>query len=237
MSGATAPATGALAVGGFGEVVVEDLQLRGAPGSQGSVIAGVQLTVGELVYVAEAPRTAEGLTWYHVQLEDSFGWVAGGTEGDAFLSPVAAPCGERPTTIADVEGGHPAVRLVCLGGDEISLQGWVPEAAAIDADCRCMPTPEWLAHPFRYLVIESQEVAAWRGDPYGLKYRLDPVSGVETPPAGHWVELRGRFDHPGAVTCTIAPAPGGPVYDPVQVVVSCREQFVVSGWRTVPPPG
>ena len=233
-----APVAGdALAVGGFGEVVVQDLQLRGAPGSQGNVISGVELTLGELVYVAESPRTVEGLTWYHVQLEDAFGWVAGGSDADAYLSPVQPPCGERPTTIADVEGGHPAIRLVCLGGGDIGLRGWVAETPAIDADCGCSAHPEWLADPFAYLVIESQDVAAWRGDPYGLKYRINPASGVAAPPTGQWVELTGHFDDPAAVTCMLAPdAPGGAAYDPVQVVVSCREQFVVSGWEIVAPP-
>ncbi|MFN2483377.1 MAG: hypothetical protein ABR509_00370 [Candidatus Limnocylindria bacterium] len=245
-SGPRSPASGAAAtvpsavgagrglpVGGFAEVVVAGLRLRGGAGTAAPVIGGRELTLGELVYVAEAPVTAEGVPWYHVQLEDAFGWVAGGTDTDRYLAPVEPPCRSTPTSVADVEGGHPAVRLVCFGRDDLDLRGWIPETSTAGVDCFCTASPEWLADPFAYQVVESEEVAAWRGDPYGIKYRIDPSGAVTVPPSNEWVDLTGHFDDPAAVTCTLTPTAGtsGVGFDAVQVVVSCREQFVVTGWQ------
>ena len=233
------PATAAgLPVGGFAEVVVDGLQLRAAPGTESAVVEGVEIALGEAAYIAERPVAAGDYAWYHVQLVDAFGWVAGGLGEEAYLRPMDAACPAAFTTVAELEGLHPAVPLVCFGATPLTVSGFVPQVSGLGGDCACVAAPEWLADPFGFQLLESQEVDAWRGEPYGLKVRIDPASGLSLPAPGQWVRVTGHYEDAAAATCTLERAEGAPggEYDPVHVVLSCREQFVLNAVEPISTP-
>jgi len=87
-----------LAVGGFGTVVVDLLNVRSAAGTTFESLA--QLTRGARVAILAGPVTSSGYLWYQVQFGFTewpsadyprTGWAAAGDSSGAFLAPTVAP--------------------------------------------------------------------------------------------------------------------------------------------------
>ncbi len=98
-----------LAVGGFGRVLTDTLNVRSGVGTSFSAID--QLTGDALVAILGGPIDAGGYSWYQVQFDFAewpssdyprLGWVAGGTSGAPYVAPTAAP---NMTTISPVVTG------------------------------------------------------------------------------------------------------------------------------------
>lgn len=231
-------APGTLTPGAFAEVTVDALRVRSAA-SVDSPESGAMLNAGQLVYLIEGPTSASGYDWFHIQADLGFGWVAAGAEGVPYLAPTAPSCpATAPTEVSQVEALAPAERLACFGGNELTLRGWATPSPQSGGDFYYVADPEWLAHPFRAQLLESQTAEFPRGYPYGVPYRVNPASGLTAAPTGQWVQLSGHFDDPLSTSCTWTPAAGagvGPV-DALDVVTQCREQFVMTSFTPAAAP-
>lgn len=84
--------------GAFAEVLIAQLNVRSGPGTGYPVIADEPQ--GSRVYVLEGPVTANGYRWFRVQYAFDewpssdyarIGWMAVGSDGEAYLGPAAAP--------------------------------------------------------------------------------------------------------------------------------------------------
>ena len=119
---------GALAKDTIGRVVVTDLVVRSAPGvGDDSRILEMGLTDGDLVYVIEGPRPADGYDWLLVtQLAPEFasraaGWIAPASrEGEEWVAPATPDCPTEVSVEAFAQVPPPLL-LKCFGGLELTL--------------------------------------------------------------------------------------------------------------------
>lgn len=244
-SGSDAPspsADAALAKDTIGRVVVTDLVTRSAPGvGEDSRILEMGLTDGDLVYVIEGPRPADGYEWLLVtQLAPEFasrasGWIAPASrEGEVWVQPATPDC---PTEVS-VEGFAsvpPPLLLKCFGGQELTLEGIYGSCAHGDP---VIQEPEWLANNF--CSFEALGRPEGTTDWPSISVHTEP--GVAAVPDGPPQPLRitGRFDSPAAETCRfideaeqIMPELGET--DELFLRFNCRAAFVVESGTPIDP--
>jgi spore germination protein YaaH/flagellar hook assembly protein FlgD len=124
-------ATPTLAPGGFGRVIVSQLNIRAAPGTSAARLASA--TMGDVFAITGGPASADGYTWYQVSgpitawqqagYVRSDVWVAAGGSGDPNLVAVPAPNG----TVVQA-----TIRGVTFGADQTpgASDGTSPAAIA-----------------------------------------------------------------------------------------------------------
>jgi hypothetical protein len=237
--------------------VTNDLRVRSKPGvSDDSKKLEPLAQDGDLFVVVDGPVQASGYDWYLVQpylgfeMETEpppFGWVAAaGTDGEPWIEPESIDCPPVPQDAEDIallnETDQMFYELTCFDGLELTFRarmGW------FEADCEFLSwwaaDPPWFdpcSNTNAMLVAEdaSREdpalVPAW-GPDADTSMAGDPLA-----PPEHWplVEVTGQFDHPSALTCRTRMEGAEPEMsrpDPLQTIVDCRRQFVVTSVREV----
>ena len=180
---------------------------------------------GQLAYIVSGPVSHGGVLAYQVQHwgdltrglrpDTVIGWVPAQEALTTFV-PVAPLCPGRVGSILDVAGLQPFERLVCFGNRDLTLSpvrrddpGW----GGISAK------PSWLA----------VSDVPWLGGPEGadfltgLPVSVDPSTGIAIPRAT-WLTVTGHFDDAAAAEC------------PRELVVWCRERFVITKLSRAEPP-
>lgn len=189
------------------------------------------LPAGTRMLILRGPLTLDNHDWYEVRVDGapSFGWVASGGAGVAWLAPAAPGCSGRAS--ADEAWKLPAIDLVaCYGAEPFPLQavgvyGAAPSVCSGVQDGRgCLPEPRWLLEPQTVMV---------RGDAAGVTASLavavpDSVAGLlaaSSPdaPLGIMVAL----DHVAAQACRVVDNAGLDVITRDEAVVTCRLTFAV----------
>ena len=240
----------------YARVITDNLRVRSKPGvSDDSKKLEPLLQKGVQVVVLDGPVQASGYDWYLVQpagydavqvAKYPFGWVAGaGKDGEPWLQPRTPGCPPLPASVEQlVELKETALfaEIACFGDRTFAIQARV---GLPEAQCGTEPAwgvdPEWLDSCRSSGAPEFLSVDA----PYGNPFRPSWAPGVDTsiarsgvgPPA-EWpiVEVKGKFDHPAAQTCRNQLNYEGsdwPEPDPVQTVLACRLQFVVTSMTEV----
>ena len=207
----------------------------------------------EVRYVVGDPVEAEGSLWYRAQTtrpfgtEVMFGWLSGnGRVATEYVhEPPACPTGEpaaweydgiafRDGPIDFLTRIHPQVFVDCVGDQPITLQGRTSTAQLLPDEPIYAGTPSWLA-------VTSTLRLGWvihpgRPPAGGVALHVDPSAGVDIP-LDEWLEITGHFADPAADGCRREPTVAGfSAEAPAESVIVCRQRFVVSAARAVPPP-
>ena len=238
----SASADGVVAKDTIGEVVVTDLVVRSAPGvGDDSRILEMGLTEGDLVYVVEGPRPADGYDWLLVnQLAPAFasrasGWIAPASrEGEPWVQPVTPDCPTEISVAAFAEVPAPLL-LHCFGGQELTLEGVYGSCAHGDP---VIQEPEWLANNFcTFEVVGRPEGTT---DWPSIEVHTEPGSVVVPDEPAQPLRITGRFDSPAAETCRfideaeqIMPELGET--DELFLRFNCRAAFVVESGTPIDP--
>jgi hypothetical protein len=241
-AGATSSPEAALAKDTIGRVVVTDLVTRSAPGvGEDSTILELGLTDGDLVYVIEGPRPADGYDWLLVtQLTPEFssrasGWIAPASrEGEEWVQPATPDC---PTdiSVSAFAPVPPALLLYCFGGQELTLEGIYGSCAHGDP---VIQEPEWLANNFCSFEVlgRPQGTTEWPS----ISVHTEPGTVVVPDGPPRPLRITGRYDAPAAETCRfideadeIMPELGET--DELFLRFHCRAAFVVESATPIDP--
>ena len=237
-----------LAAGSFVELLWPGIYAADSPGDVTSDL--YPGGVGWRLYVIDGPQLIDGVEWYPVQWEEG-SW-------QAFTKWVPATRGGRPT-IAAVEPSCPtgevdiealiwltaAERLACFGSRELTLAPVIAtESNAGSGQCfdgSFEPTSCPNAGNIGWLEADPAMVLYGDRGPRGpvpaLAIWTDPA-GVGAIPAGSWLRVTGHFDDSLALDCRDGPT-GVPVLGENalrDLVLGCRERFVVTGFEMVSAP-
>jgi hypothetical protein len=141
--------------------------------------------------------------------------------------PAPSGCVNPPPDLATIVALDPAARLACFGGSSLTFAAIVSKAIS---DCGVGPRvePGWFCLPGVFLAVPNPSAIA---DLPPLDVYWNPTSGLKpaTFVAGASVKVTGHFDDPAASTCHITEVPSGQSPPaPDQVVLACRETFIVS---------
>jgi hypothetical protein len=243
-SASTPPSPGAaLAVDTIGRVVVTDLVTRSAPGvGEDSTILEMGLTDGDLVYVIEGPRQADGYDWLLVtQLAPEFasradGWIAPASrDGEVWVEPVAPDC-PAEVSVEAFASVPPPLLLTCFGGEELTLEGVYGSCAHGDP---VIQEPEWLANSFCTFEVAGRPDGTT--DWPSITVHTDPELEIPASDgAAQPVRITGRYDSPVADTCRfideadeIMPELGET--DELFLRFNCRAAFVVESATPIEP--
>jgi len=136
-------------------------------------------------------------------------------------------CVNPPPDLATIVAFDPAARLACFGGSPLTFSAVVGKAIS---DCGVGPRvePTWFCLPGVFLVVPDPKASA---DLPPLDVYWNPNSGLKPASfvVGASVTITGHFDDPAAATCKVTEVPAGQSPPaPVQVVLACREAFIVS---------
>ena len=190
-------------------------------------------------------RVVDGRTWVRIEQggygsDARFAWVPETipSQGPAgYDVPVLErtsflPCDTgEPPSIASLSGVTAAQRLACYGAGPFTIG---PVQALSRWDRSANPgTPEWLAGPSTMRL----QGPIGQGDPVmPVPVRVDPASGV-TLPANAWIMVTLHLDDPAAASCARQTVlEDMPVGEPLDQVLWCRQQLVVTGFEEVPAP-
>jgi len=152
------------------------------------------------------------------------------TSGVPTLAAVAAGCVNPPPDLAAIVALDPAARLACFGNTPLTFQATVGKAIS---DCGIGPRidPSWFCLPGIFLISPTASPDAGLSP---LPAYWDPASGL-TPSnftSDKSVQVTGQFDAPAAQTChVIDAAVGQPTEAPADVILGCREEFVITRMR------
>jgi len=129
----------------------------------------------------------------------------------------------------------PAERLLCFGGDMITLDPVVATAAEPeDGGGSVSGTPDWLAAELSWQLYG-------RGGPDGvdgaLRVAISPELG-DGLPTNTWLIVRGHFDDPASSICSRSfPEDWQIVRESPDVqVLRCRETFVITSFEETAAP-
>jgi len=141
-------------------------------------------------------------------------------------SPMPSGCSNQPPDLAAIVVLDPAARLACFGASTLTFQATIFKPIS---DCGVGPriAPAWFCLPGIFLAVAGG--ASDNGLPPLAAY-WDPGSRL-TPasfPADGTVQIAGHFDDPAARTCHITSASGASPEPAAEVVLGCRETFVVT---------
>lgn len=141
-------------------------------------------------------------------------------------SPMPSGCINPPPDLAAIVVLDPAARLACFGASSLTFEATVFKPIF---DCGVGPRiePAWFCLPGVFLAVPGASsdsgliplAAYW--DPSS---RLTPASF----PVDGTVQVTGHFDDPAAGTCHATSAPGPSPVPAAQIVLACRETFVVT---------
>lgn len=142
------------------------------------------------------------------------------------ISPMPSGCSNPPPDLAAIVALDPATQLACFGGSPLTFKATVFKPIA---DCGVGPriTPAWFCLPGIFLAVPDTSTDS--GLPPLAAY-WDPSSRL-TPasfPADSTVQITGHFDDPAARTCHLTSVSGPSPEPAAQIVLACRETFVVT---------
>ena len=146
-------------------------------------------------------------------------------------TPTATPgpsgCVNPPPDLTTIVALDPSARLACFGGSTLTFTAIVAKAIS---DCGVGPRvePPWFCLPGVFLDVPNPSATA---DLPPLDVYWNPTSGLKPASfvAGASVQITGHFDDPAAATCHVTAVPAGQSPPaPDQVVLACRETFIVS---------
>lgn len=236
-----------LAAGAFVELLWPGIYPSDTPGTSSSDVT--PMVVGWHAYVLDDASMIDGRAWYPVQWDEgaysTTKWLPASRDGLPTIAEVRPSC---PTGEVDLEALTwltAAERLVCLGGEDVTLAPVTAEATP-DAQSGCVgPGPEATSCPVDGSVswLEADATTLLYGEggstgPVpGLAVWADPsaVSGV---PLGQWLRVRGHFDDGLSLDCRDRPS--GDTVDGEdarrELLLLCRERFVITGFEPVAAP-
>jgi len=139
----------------------------------------------------------------------------------------AGGCINPPPDLATIVAVEPSARLACFGGSSLTFTATVSKAIS---DCGVGPRvePAWFCLPGVFLDVPNPSVTA---DLPPLDVYWNPTSGLKPASfvTGAGLQITGHFDDPAASTCHVTDvAAGQSPPAPDQVVLACREAFIVS---------
>ena len=195
---------------------------------------------GQRLWIVSGPVSAGGESWYRVQWQPTptydgiAGWMADTFEGHPVVEPAKPRCPDRVMDVAQLTDLHPAERLLCFGARPIDL-GHVWFETKDNATFPATGTPAWLAGSASVLMFGS---TGPNGVDPALLARGGPAAG--DLPLNTWLTVTGHFDDPAAGSCTRRWW-GDPASTPLELtaaeqVLTCREQFVITSFRSVAAP-
>lgn len=141
--------------------------------------------------------------------------------------PAPSGCVNPPPDLATIVALDSAARLACFGGSSLTFTAIVNKAIS---DCGVGPRvePGWFCLPGVFVAVPNPSATV---DLPPLDVYWNPTSGLKSASfvAGAGVKVTGHFDDPAASTCHITDVPAGQSPPaPDQVVLACRETFIVS---------
>jgi hypothetical protein len=172
--------------------------------------------------------------------------------------PVRSPLGGCPSPrpdLASIVGLDPGERLACFGRSALTFQA---TAVATEVDCHPIRVdPAWLWCPPAAFLAPPGSTASWPGsdlvawthrsappdDTLRVAFILGPTLEVYAAPGsgvdraqfvpGAIMLVTGHFDDPAAAACRVVaqPAPDVQVPTAAEIVLACREAFVVTSVR------
>jgi hypothetical protein len=241
----------------YARVVTDDLRVRSKPGvSDDSKKLEPLLQDGELIVIVDGPVQASGYDWYQVQpvirIDDAtpappFGWVAAaGKDGEPWIESATVDC---PAAPADAYGltnlgadRQMFYGITCFSGQDLTI-----EARLVAPEIGCEADPPWTVEPLWLDSCGGPDYALVPLDVAEAYYHPFFEPDVDLSIAAHpdddfedwpFVEARGMFDHPAAMTCrnVAGQETGGlPEPDPASTILGCRAQFVVTSIRRAAP--
>jgi hypothetical protein len=205
----------------------------------------VVINDGWTMVALSGPVAADGYDWYLLQLTPEhpgsahLGWAATPPTGDGWLVSSNFDCPSSPPALDVAIRLGPPRLLYCYGAEELSFDGYVVTGFG----CNVMGTfePAWLAHPCANMSFISPVEGS--NDALFLHF---PRPGTVNPTLelheGQAVRIRGHFDDPAALSCTMEYAdeaemdPVASLYarDAAADVAQCRLRFVVAEVTVVP---
>lgn len=255
----TLPASATLAVDSWAEVVVDRLNIRERAGTDAASLG--LLPAGSHGMIAAGPVEADGYDWYALAApglpyasgcatnEDPsildcpiwFGWVASSDDqGNPWVVPAELECPAAPTTIAEMIGIQPGVRLACFSGQTFVLDAYLsPVPGGRGCFSSGYVTPSWLDCEIQFLQGTATEQESQGPE---LAAHLHPSAGMcdfggrspatcpYVPFIGQWIQVDAHLDDAAATTCEghlregMDPRP----IDPAMVVYGCRVAIVVT---------
>jgi hypothetical protein len=140
-------------------------------------------------------------------------------------SPMASGCVNPPPDLAAIVVLDPAARLACFGGSTLTFQATILKPIS---DCGVGPriSPTWFCLPGIFLAIsgapnnELPPLAAYWAPGSGLIAASFPIDKT--------VQITGHLDDPAARTCRLSSTSGPSPEPAAEVVLGCRETFVVT---------
>jgi N-acetylneuraminic acid mutarotase len=229
----------------FARIAAEGVKIRTEPAG-GFVVVSTTGDLGQVVLVL-GKRTVDGVEWVRVEHwkprgSARFGWMPSiadletprGIQRTATLEPVLLSCETLGTTELPLMSRlPPAVRLACSGNRELRLSPVIGRDEG--AEELATGKPAWLAS---LSGLKLYGARGWDSNDVPLDVHLDPASGLSLP-TEVWLEVTGHFDDSASTTCQrTSEHPEVTVGDPVEQVLWCRQQFVITGFRdaAVPSP-
>jgi DNA-binding CsgD family transcriptional regulator len=238
-----------LEIDALAEILVDDLTLRGDPGT-GTIRLG-QLPGGAAAFVVAGPIIEDGFAWYQLAAVDPygagcgsaqpaeslvcrewFGWAAaGGQDGEAWLAPIEPVC-PAPGNPATMMALKPLEALACFGSSSMTLRVY---ATANPPRGGCEPSdpfvPAWLA-PCAAISLEEAESLYPAGG--ALFVQIAPnlgscdgqAFGSNCPLAalhGRWIRITVHYDDPQAQNCAATATP-----DQEATILQCRTAMVAT---------
>jgi hypothetical protein len=181
-----------IAVGAWATVAVEELNVRGAAGTDAT--SNYLLVRGAVVHVAEGPAVVAGLNWYRIaSLGGAVGWVSSGWVAEPFLTtlvedPTLIRCGDVTRAVFDIVDGvatpHdpitigdlalPVAAFSDLSLGAIELLRAVGGEACFSAQVGSNGAPA--------ITAQLNVGACGRLLPEGDFYRIRPAAGQNVPP-------------------------------------------------------
>ena len=120
----------------------------------------------------------------------------------------------------------PAAQLACFGASTLTFKATVSKAIS---DCGVGPriAPAWFCLPGVFLAVPGASADSGFA---ALAAYWNPSSHLTLASfrIGQTVQITGHFDDPAARTCHLTLAAGPSPEPPAQIVLTCRETFVVT---------
>lgn len=239
---------GLIPPGSIARVVTDGLRLRAEPSTSASTLA--TLANGDLLAVGYSymqpdwgPVDADGFGWYPVRPlgsrelppvpsepfapGDDLGWVAAGSEGQAFLELMPPRCTEGDPDLATLQTLMPWEQLACYGNRSLTIEGTFG-CGGCGGFRPGTFEPAWLASPINVDPLSID--ASQRMGPMTLSF---PPDGPERPEAASIIRVTGHFDDPAAAECTVAPGDPPVARDQRTAQLYCRARFVVESFEVL----
>jgi hypothetical protein len=196
-----------------------------------TILAGATLlligcSVGAPVASPAAPSTAVAASASSVPPIASA--VPGPTAASATTtaSPVPSGCRNPPPDLAAIVVLTQGARLACFGASTLTFKATVSKPIS---DCGLGPRilPAWFCLPGIFLAVPDNSPDSGL---MPLAAYWDPGSRLTSAsfPADRTVQITGHFDDPAARGCHLASASGQSPEPAAQIVMACRETFVVT---------